>query len=319
MQMVHTYSNFMVFKLKDTGEKVHVDISEEDLRENKNGDIFNPSQVLLIVNEEFRRIYIWKGVKSSVRKKFIASRRAAELQQEMMNNAHFHRCKIISVDQGDEPKEFLKNMAYYKNIDAIKNVDLSELRKEEIPHEWKEQRKVNKIPTKNKEVMNSHAIKTIPKSKGFRSKQIGESSVNYEHLLNKILDHQTTDNVIRKNILLGDCNLYGKVAKTSEIFGKKVVKEDWERIKNLSKSIIELESHKLRIHINTQTNKVEGIEVLADVNTSVKKNVKDFEVDFNRWTVGSLRDFCKERDIEIPSSARKADIVEIVDNYMKKN
>ncbi|MHA2290247.1 MAG: hypothetical protein ACXABG_15785, partial [Promethearchaeota archaeon] len=96
--MTETYENFMIFGLESTGEKVKLDISEDEFRANNGQDILNPHQVLVIVKEDLRRIYIWKGVNSHVRKKFISSRIAAELQNDLVVKAHFHRCKIISVD-----------------------------------------------------------------------------------------------------------------------------------------------------------------------------------------------------------------------------
>jgi len=106
--MSEIYDNFMIFGLESTGEKVRLDISEETFRLNNGQDILDSNQVLIIVKEGLRRIYIWKGVNSHVRKKFIASRVAAELQNNLTVDANFHRCKIISVDQGDEPIEFLR-------------------------------------------------------------------------------------------------------------------------------------------------------------------------------------------------------------------
>jgi len=95
-------NDFRIYEIQDTGERTKLDIKPEDLQ-----NYLNPLQVLIIIRDDLRRIYIWKGVNSHVRKKFIASRIAAELQNDLVVNGHFHRCKIISVDQGDELQEFL--------------------------------------------------------------------------------------------------------------------------------------------------------------------------------------------------------------------
>ncbi|TFF99100.1 MAG: hypothetical protein EU542_09355, partial [Promethearchaeota archaeon] len=73
------YQNFMVFELLDTGERQKVEVEEVDLH-----SILAPEQVFVIVNEEIRRIYIWKGAKSPVRKRFISSRVASGLQEELV-------------------------------------------------------------------------------------------------------------------------------------------------------------------------------------------------------------------------------------------
>jgi len=101
--MAEEYDFFMVFRLDDSGDRVRVDVPEEDLQ-----SALHPEEVFVIVKEELRRIFIWKGAKSPVRQRFISSRVASALQEEVVKVAAFHRPKIVSVDQGDEPVEFLR-------------------------------------------------------------------------------------------------------------------------------------------------------------------------------------------------------------------
>lgn len=97
------YQDFMVYELDDSGERVKLDgVTMGNLE-----SLLHPEQVLVIVHEQIRRIFIWKGVKSPVRKRFISSRVASQLQEELVKVAAFHRCKIVSIDQGDELEEFL--------------------------------------------------------------------------------------------------------------------------------------------------------------------------------------------------------------------
>lgn len=131
------YEEFMVYELDDSGERIKLDITEEEFRENNGEIILHPEQVVVIVKEDIRRIYIWKGSKSPVRQRFISSRVAQGLQEELVKVAAFHRCKIVSVDQGDEPTDFLnafnfesmevtevlEDMRYTRNIDKEKAVN----------------------------------------------------------------------------------------------------------------------------------------------------------------------------------------------------
>ena len=97
-----SYQHFMIYMLYDSGEKDQIDITKNEFLKNNGKSVLLPDQVIIIVDEELRRIYIWKGVQSSVRKKFIASKVASELQNNLTKIANFHRCKVVSVDQGDE-------------------------------------------------------------------------------------------------------------------------------------------------------------------------------------------------------------------------
>ena len=93
---------FFAYELEDTGEPKELNFSEKDLAQ-----FLNPEQVLLLIREDLGRIFIWKGAKSPVNKRFISSKVARELQQELMKDTRYHLCKIVSVDQGDEVQEFL--------------------------------------------------------------------------------------------------------------------------------------------------------------------------------------------------------------------
>jgi hypothetical protein len=94
---------FFAYELEDDGERKELFFSEKDL-----ANFLHSERVLLLVREDLRRIFIWKGSRSSVKKRFISTRVASELQQELMKKNINRLYKIISVDQGDEPVEFLE-------------------------------------------------------------------------------------------------------------------------------------------------------------------------------------------------------------------
>ena len=93
---------FFAYELEETGERKELSFLEKDLEQ-----YLDPEQVLVLVREDLRRIFIWKGAKSPVTKRFISSRVAREIQQDLSKDDKYHLCKIVSVDQGDEIQEFL--------------------------------------------------------------------------------------------------------------------------------------------------------------------------------------------------------------------
>ena len=137
--MTETYEEFIVYDLENTGERKKLNIKPEDLQNH-----LNPEQVLIIIREDLRRIFIWKGSKSPVRKRFISSRVAQDLQRDLIQDSRYHRCKIISIDQGDELQEFLHafrlesmevterlpDMRYIRNIERDRLLELERLSKE---------------------------------------------------------------------------------------------------------------------------------------------------------------------------------------------
>ncbi len=95
------YQEFRAYDLLDSGEARELEMELDEV-----GKYLDPKLVFLFVREDLRRIYIWKGSVSPVRKRFISSRVAQAMQSEMTARGG-RQCKIVSVDQGDELDEFL--------------------------------------------------------------------------------------------------------------------------------------------------------------------------------------------------------------------
>ena len=66
-------------------------------------DMLNSEMVVLLVDEATKRIYLWKGAKARVRRKFIAARVSQDLRGK--KGLSF---KVESIDQGDEPAKFIQ-------------------------------------------------------------------------------------------------------------------------------------------------------------------------------------------------------------------
>ncbi len=91
-------ADFLVFELDESGERKQVeDITPQTLQ-----SLLHSKQVLVILRWDLRRIFIWKGSASPVKKRFISTRIATELREELKGGV-----RIVSVDQGDEVEEFL--------------------------------------------------------------------------------------------------------------------------------------------------------------------------------------------------------------------
>ncbi|MFX1275638.1 MAG: hypothetical protein ACFFBP_11620 [Promethearchaeota archaeon] len=358
------YEFFMVFELDDSGERIRVDVPEDDLQ-----SYLHPEQVFVIVKEPLRRIFIWKGAKSPVRKRFISSRVASELQEILVKQAAFHRCKIVSVDQGDEPTEFLRafrlesmevvekmeDLRYIRNIeretperfgDVLDNSTSQKKAEEEeyfspALQELQEKGEILNLSSANDTPEQSIPKEAAPKPKSAPkippiSAQPKPSYIPYPSsknralteeqkkvLMEKILKNKVPQNHVRQNLILGNA-LYGAVSKTVNVFGRNVEETDWEPITQLPEGMVEVDDAKLRIYINNENNIIEAIEILReagkDIKTSNSKqpspNKKDEQisetVDIDHMTVKELKQYSSDHDIEIPSSARKADIIKTI-------
>jgi hypothetical protein len=335
--MVETYENFMVFGLESTGEKVNLNLSEEEFSANNGQNVLDSNQVLVIIKEDLRRIFIWKGVNSHVRKKFISSRVASELQNDLVVKAHFHRCKIISVDQGDEPDEFMRAFGFtavelpkfierdseeYRQIHATTIKEVAEMSDKEV-HTWSGPPPVLDdefappvIAAKvGKELIAEPKQFTLPKIPATPIVSTISPKVNNKHMIEKIVSNEVPTNFKRQNLILGNFQLYGATVKKANVFGEEVEETVWEPVSSIPKGPIELTNRTIRLYTNGTSGKIEGIEILQkqDAPKLVRKveEIKD-EIDYNSWTVSNLKLYCKKHNIRVPSSYRKAQIIELI-------
>ena len=115
------WQDFVVFDINEEGERTKINVKKEDL-----GDYLHPEQVFAIIKQDVYRIYLWKGVRSAVRKRFLGSRVATTIQGELMK-AGYKRCKIVAIEQGDEVEEFL-------NVFGLESMKVKEEDKLEDKH-----------------------------------------------------------------------------------------------------------------------------------------------------------------------------------------
>jgi len=351
----------MVFELMDSGERVRVDVPEDDLQ-----SYLHAEQVFVIVKEPLRRIFLWKGAKSPVRKRFISSRVASELQEELVKQAAFHRCKIVSVDQGDEPEEFLRafqlesmkveekleDLRYVRNIeretperfgDVLDNIEtekeveeeeeyfspaLQELKKKGVSIDINSTSDSSKKPEKKPKLAPKIAAPVSSQSKPSyipypSSKDRGLTENQKKELMEKILRNKVPSNYTRQNLIIGNV-LYGAVSKTVNVFGKNVEETEWEPISQLPEEIVELDNAKLRIYIDNEKNIIKAIEILKETGQRKEENVSkqlkeektieenEEKLDLDHMTVKELKEYSSQHDIDLPTHAKKADIIKTI-------
>ncbi|MFX1288136.1 MAG: hypothetical protein ACFFFY_06225, partial [Promethearchaeota archaeon] len=292
--------------------------------------VLDSKQVLVIVKEDLRRIYIWKGVNAHVRKKFIASRIAAELQSNLVVIGHLHRCKIISVDQGDEPDEFMsafglkevevpkfieRDSEEFKLLHATTIKEVAEISDKEV-YRWN-----GPPPTLNSAVESPVIVKKMEKEISIGPKQLATSfttpKLDNKHLIEKIVKNEVPTNFKRQNLILGSFQIYGAAVKKTKVFDEEVEETEWELVNSIPKGLIELTNRTIRLYTNSNSGKIEGIEILQklDVPKLVKKvSEKKEEINYNTWTVSNLKLYCKKNNIDVPSSYKKAEIIELILN-----
>ncbi|MHA2406497.1 MAG: hypothetical protein ACXACH_07075, partial [Candidatus Hermodarchaeia archaeon] len=89
-------ARLQVYDVVETGELMELTVKGELKTE------LNTERVLIIVDDDDRKIWLWKGAEAGVRKKFIAAR-----QGQAVRSQRGLVYKVLSIDGGEEPDAFL--------------------------------------------------------------------------------------------------------------------------------------------------------------------------------------------------------------------
>ena len=303
------YKDFRAYLLRDDGEKEEVEAEIETI-----GEHFNNETVLLLVRFDLRRIFIWKGPKSPVRKRFISSRVGSKIQEES-SKIGMH-LKIVSVDAGDELVEFLnafKVESYEVDEDDtvedmyyIRNEDRKKMEEEAIAQKMKDKKKKKKgyyspalghvdkkgtIVEAAKEPQKKVAHKK-PASSGQpiarrqapvqRSPARSASSVKgfsedqEKSILESILKDDAPEGFKRLNIIIGT-SLYGAQTVISKVFGKEIESIEWNKIKEIPDGNIDLDAGKMRAYCKDNTVQAMELYQIIDGDSPAKKPAKKAE------------------------------------------
>jgi len=107
------FQTFKVYEIDESGERKKLEFQQEYL-----SDYLQPEKVFIIIKPDLNRIYLWKGARTTVRKRFIGSKISSEIQSELKNQG-LPYCKVLAIDQGEEEKEFL-------NVFGLESMDVKE-------------------------------------------------------------------------------------------------------------------------------------------------------------------------------------------------
>lgn len=114
-----------IFKVLETGEIEEIKI-DKDIK-----DILNTSEVYIIISDHpVKTIWLWKGAESSVRKKFIGAQKSQDIRGQVGLEY-----SVIPVDEGIEPRDFLRFIGGSKVIEHAKKFDKIEIKQEIKPKE----------------------------------------------------------------------------------------------------------------------------------------------------------------------------------------
>ncbi len=186
--------------------------------------VFTKDRVLLIVDENKNRIYIWKGLEANVRKRFIATRHASGLRMD-----RGMKFKVESIDQDDEPNEFLQLLGKPIKVKTAEGV----VTKISAPPEYNNAGPLYKGSDTANEKSSPTAIPRQPPKREVTTTIFpGQQDPDIlKKTLTTIRDLQVPPGYHREVILIGR-DLYSVIERRRRFFGKDTTEREIEKIRN---------------------------------------------------------------------------------------
>ena len=234
-------------------------------------DIIKTNECYVIVADEIRKVFLWKGVASSVRSKFIGAKRGQEIRGQV--GLHY---AMLALDEGDEPNDFLKIIGGKTEAGIAKGVKeekaaapsggghpISQKATFEAPTPAKG---MNIAGSKSRAADNTGPLYTGKQS--MESYVQAEKPIEFDEIMHKLEEIKIPDGYERELIIIGN-HAYSVVEKVTTFLGKKQVEKNIEEVGSIPEGIFFAEGYSPRVL--SENGKVIAIEFLrSDKKAGVK-------------------------------------------------
>ncbi|MFX1455478.1 MAG: hypothetical protein ACFFDB_08910 [Promethearchaeota archaeon] len=223
-------------------------------------DILKTEECYVLVADDVRKVYLWKGLKSSVRSKFIGAKRSQEIRGQV--GMHY---SVIPLDEGEEESEFIKLIGGKTEAGIAKEIkgepvsapSVHPLREKNVFGTPKPAEGMNIAGSKDRAVMNTGPLyrgeDSIP------SVMQDESQIDFEDIMQKLEQIQMPSGFERELIIIGN-QAYSVVEKVQQFLGEKQVTKEISKVGAIPEGIFFAESYSPRIL--TEGGRILAIEFL---------------------------------------------------------
>ena len=229
-------------------------------------DVLKTEECYILVADDVRKVFLWKGLTSSVRSKFIGAKRSQEIRGQV--GMHF---AVVPLDETDETDEFLELIGGKTEGGIAKEIKSDAPTKVNAPsvHPLREKDPFGiPKPAEGMNIggsMNRDSQNSGPLYKGqesFSTIMQEESHVNYEQIMQKLEEIKIPDGFEREIIIIGN-NAYSVVEKVQTFLGKKEVTKEISRVGTIPEGVFFAEDYSPRIL--SENGKILAIEFLKRI------------------------------------------------------
>ena len=223
--------------------------------------VLKTDQSYVIVADEVRKVFLWKGITSSVRSKFIGAKRSQEIRGQV--GMHF---AVVPLDEAEETPEFLGIVGGKTEAGIAKEIREEKtttsgpsghpLRQKAIFGAPEPAEGMNIAGSKTRGPQNTGPLYT-----GQDTAQLYQEDhqINFDQIMQKLEEIKIPDGYERELIIIGN-HAYSVVEKVQTFLGKKQVERVMEKVGSIPEGIFFAEGYSPRVL--SENGKIIAIEFL---------------------------------------------------------
>ena len=259
-----------VFKILPDGN------TEESKTEGPIKEILKAEECYIIVSDEYRKVYLWKGINSNVRSKFIGAKRSQDIRGQV--GMHFG---VVPLDEGDEDPDFLKLIGGKTEGGIAKEIQMGTspakvtapsvhpLREKDPFGVPKPATGMNIAGSNDRLSQNTGPLYTGKES--FDAFTQEETHANFDEIMQKLEEIKIPDGFERELIIIG-AHAYSVVEKVQTFLGKKQVSKEISKVGAIPEGVFFAEDYSPRVL--SENGKILAIEFLKRISGPMDAKVE---------------------------------------------
>lgn len=227
-------------------------------------NVLNTDECYVLVADESRKVYLWKGLKSSVRSKFIGAKRSQEIRGQV--GMHY---AVVPLDEGEEDSDFIKLIGGQTEAGIAKEIkaeastppNVHPLREKNIFGAPRPAEGMNIAGSKEREAQNAGPLYRGEES--ITELRQDQTQVDFQQVMQKLEEIQMPVGFERELIIIGN-HAYSIVEKVQQFLGEKQVTKEISKVGAIPEGIFFAAEYAPRIL--TENGKIIAIEFLKRTN-----------------------------------------------------
>ncbi|MFX0035998.1 MAG: hypothetical protein ACFE9I_10210 [Candidatus Hermodarchaeota archaeon] len=193
-------------------------------------DVLKTDECYVLVADDVRKVYLWKGLKSSVRSKFIGAKRSQEIRGQV--GMHY---AVVPLDEGEEEPEFIKMIGGKTEAGVAKEIKAEQISASSV-HPLREKNIFGAPePAEGMNIAGSKDRATTNVGPLYRGEQSmaelmqDKTEVDFKQIMQKLEEIAIPAGFERELIIIGN-QAYSVVEKVQQFLGEKQVTKEISKV-----------------------------------------------------------------------------------------